>query len=170
MGTTPARPELERRIWLIRGTRVMLDADLAELYGVRTKALNQAVKRNPMRFPSEFVFRLTRRERDEVVTNCDHLKGLRFSKAMPLAFTEHGSLMAANVLNSPKAVRASIFVIRAFTGLRETLASQRGLVKKLAELEEKLSGHDEQIQALLEAIRGIVASDPPSTRRIGFQP
>jgi hypothetical protein len=148
----------------------MLDADLAELYGVRTKALNQAVKRNPLRFPSEFAFRLTRRERDEVVTNCDHLRGLRFSRTMPLAFTEHGSLMAANVLNSPKAVGASIFVIRAFTSLRETLASQRGLIKKLAELEDRLSGHDEQIQALLEAIRGIVASEPESTRRIGFQP
>jgi len=148
----------------------MLDADLAELYGVRTKALNQAVKRNPLRFPPEFVFRLSRRERDEVVTNCDHLQGLRFSRTMPLAFTEHGSLMAANVLNSPKAVGASIFVIRAFTSLRETLASQRGLLKKLAELEDRLSGHDEQIQALLEAIRGIVDSEPSSTRRIGFQP
>ena len=73
MGTAPGRPGLEQRIWLIRGVRVMLDADLAELYGVRTKALNQAVKRNPMRFPSEFAFRLTRRERAEVVTNCDHL-------------------------------------------------------------------------------------------------
>lgn len=170
MGAPASHPGLERRIWLIRGTRVMLDADLAELYGVRTKALNQAVKRNPTRFPPEFAFRLTRRERDEVVTNCDHLKRLRFSRTMPLAFTEHGSLMAANVLNSPKAVGASIFVIRAFLSLRETLASQANLVKKLAALEDRLSGHDKQIQALLEAIREIVAAEPPTTRRIGFQP
>ncbi len=97
-----------RRILLIRGQRVMLDADLAELYRVPTKALNQAVKRNPARFPSDFMFRLTRREKQEVVTNCDHLRNLKFSPVLPSAFTEHGALMLASVLNSRRAVEVSV--------------------------------------------------------------
>lgn len=98
---------VERRILLIRGQRVMLDADLAELYGVPTKVLNQAVKRNSDRFPPDFMFRLTRREKDHVVTNCDHLRKLKFSPALPCAFTEHGALMLASVLNSRRADRAA---------------------------------------------------------------
>ncbi len=147
----------------------MLDADLAHLYGVPTKALNQAVKRNSNRFPSHFAFRLTSRERDEVVTNCDHLGRLRFSSTLPYAFSEHGALMAANVLNSMQAVKASIFVIEAFVSLREELASHRELAVKLAELEDRLSGHDRQIRSLVETIREIIAPRKPRLRRIGFQ-
>jgi len=95
---------VERRILLIRGHRVMLDADLAELYGVPTKVLNQAVKRNPIRFPLDFVFRLTPKEKKEVVTNCDHLQKLRFSSTQPYVFTEHGAIMLASVLSSSRAV------------------------------------------------------------------
>ena len=93
---------------MIRGQKVMLDTDLADLYKILTKALNQAVKRNKDRFPREFVFQLTKREKAEVVTNCDHHRRLKFSRTLPYAFTEHGSLMLANVLNSPVAVHLNI--------------------------------------------------------------
>src|SRR3970040_1264518 len=105
---------VERRILSIRGQRVMLDADLAVLYGVSTRVLNQAVKRNRERFPEDFMFRLTVAEKAEVITNCDHLRPLRFSPALPYAFTEHGAIMLASVLNTPIAVQASVQVVRAF--------------------------------------------------------
>jgi len=161
---------IERGILLIRGERVILDADLAELYGVETRALNQAVKRNIDRFPSDFMFRLTKAEKGEVVTNCDHLERLKFSPVLPWAFTEHGAIMAANVLNSARAVRASVFVVRAFVRLRGILLHHKELAAKLAQLERKLQGHDRQIMALLEAVRQLMAppSDPPR-KPIGFQ-
>jgi len=109
----PALP-VERCILGIRGEKVILDADLAALYGVSTKALNQAVRRNSARFPEDFAFLLTPVEKAEVVTNCDHLRRLKFSPVSPRAFTEHGALMAANILNSPRAVAMSVYVIRAF--------------------------------------------------------
>ena len=103
----------------------MLDADLAELYGVPTKALNQAVRRNKDRFPTDFMFRLTRQEKTEVVTNCDHLQKLKFSPVLPYAFTEHGAVMLANILNAPNAIKVSVYVVRAFVKLRELIASTR---------------------------------------------
>ena len=99
--------QIDSRILLIRGHRVMLDADLAEVYGTTTKALNQAVKRNRERFPAEFMFQLTRPEKSEVVTNCDHLRRLKYSPNLPFAFTEYGAVMLASVLNSPIAVQAT---------------------------------------------------------------
>jgi hypothetical protein len=101
------------RILVVRGQRVMVDADLALLYGITTKQLNQQVKRNAARFPADFAFRLRAAEKSEVVTNCDHLRRLRYSSAMPLVFTEHGALMAALVLNSPRAVEVALLVVRA---------------------------------------------------------
>jgi hypothetical protein len=109
-----AMERIERSILLIRGVKVILDADLAQLYGVSTKAFNQAVKRNRDRFPDDFTFRLTKEEKGEVVTNCDHLQRLRFSSVLPVAFTEHGAIMAATVLNSDRAIKLSVFVVRAF--------------------------------------------------------
>ncbi|MDP1735769.1 MAG: ORF6N domain-containing protein [Sulfuritalea sp.] len=106
------------RILLLRGQRVMLDADLAELYGVETKVLNQAVKRNTERFPMDFMFQLTGAEKEEVVTNCDHLARLKFSSSLPYAFTEHGALMLGNVLKSSRAVEVSLLVVRAFVQIR----------------------------------------------------
>ena len=100
---------IENRILTLRGHRIMLDTDLAEVYGVKTRTLNQAVKRNRERFPKDFMFRLTVREKQEVITNCDHLSRLKFSRALPFAFTEHGAIMAASVLNSPRAIEASVF-------------------------------------------------------------
>ena len=112
---------LEHLILTIRGHKVLIDADLATIYGVETRSLNQAVKRNTGRFPEDFMFRLSVAEKSEVITNCDHLARLKFAKSLPLAFTEHGAIMAATVLNSPEAVTMSIFVVRAFIQMREQL-------------------------------------------------
>lgn len=151
----------------------MIDADLAALYGVPTKRLNEQVKRNAGRFPADFVFQLRRAERDEVVANCDHLQQLKFSPTMPFAFTEHGALMAASVLNTPHAVEVSLYVVRAFVELREAIATHKELAKRLDELElrleRKLANHDQAIAGILEAIRQLMA--PPESakkRSIGF--
>ena len=157
------------RILVVRGQRVMIDADLAALYGVPTKRLNEQVKRNRTRFPDDFVFRLTATETAEVVANCDHLARLRFSATLPFAFTEHGALMASAVLNTPKAVDVSIFVVRAFVRMRETLAGHKELAKRLDKLEQKIGSHDRSIGHILDALRQL--TQPPETpkrRRIGF--
>ena len=161
---------VQRRILLIRGLRVIIDADLAFLYGVTTKRLNEQVKRNSPRFPPDFVFRLTRAEKGEVVANCDHLASLKFSPQLPFVFTEYGAIMAANVLNSERAIKASVLVVRAFVKLRELLSNHRKLAGKLEELERRLQNHDKQILALFDAIRELMEEpeDPPKPR-IGFQ-
>ena len=157
---------IERAILLIRGEKVILDADLAALYGVETKVLNQAVKRNIDRFPKDFMFRLTKREKTEVVTNCDHLERLKYSPVLPRAFTEHGAIMAATVLNSPRAVQVSVHVVRAFVRLRRILDSHAGLARKLAALERK---YDAQFKVVFDAIRQLMAPPPEAKRkRIGF--
>ena len=162
-------PSVEQSILLIRGHRVMLDADLARLYGVSTKALNQAVKRNWDRFPKDFMFCLTQKEKKEVVTICDHLKHLKFSTTLPHAFSEHGTIMLASVLNSQRAVEVSVFVVRAFVKLREKLSAHKKLAQKLTELERKIETHDERIQSLFDAIRQLMAPVEPPRRRIGFR-
>jgi hypothetical protein len=148
-------------------------AHLAALYGVATKRLNEQVKRNAKRFPIDFVFQLSRAGHDDVVANCDHLQRLRFSPTMPFAFTEHGALMAASVLNTPRAVEVSLYVVRAFVELRETLATHKELAKRLDELESrlerKLATHDQAIASILEAIRQLMTPPTPTKkRRIGF--
>jgi len=162
--------EIESRISLIRGQKVMLDADLASLYGVTTKRLNEQVKRNRNRFPLDFMFRLTIEEKAEVVAKCDHLRNLKFSPALPFAFTEHGAVMLASVLNSPVAVQASIQVVRAFIRLREVLATHKELATKLAELETRIEAHDENITALFEAIRQLMVPPERARKPIGFSP
>ena len=160
---------IEPRILLIRGERVILDLDLAELYGTTTKAFNQAVKRNIGRFPGDFRFQLTAAEKEEVVTNCDHLARLKFSPALPHAFTEHGAIMAANVLNSARAIEVSVYVVRAFVRLRKLLSTHKELARKLDELEQKVASHDEAIQTLVAAIRQLMETPPSTSRRkIGF--
>jgi hypothetical protein len=156
------------RILFIRAHRVMLDSDLAGVYGTTTKALNQAVKRNRHRFPADFMFQLTRLEKTEVVTNCDHLRKLKYSASLPFAFTEHGAVMLASVLNSSTAVQASIAVVRAFIRLRQFLATHRQLARKLAELEGRLEEHDEEITALFEAIRRLMEPPDKPAKPIGF--
>jgi len=153
-----------RRIVLLRGQKVMLDRDLADLYGVPTKRFNEQVKRNLTRFPGDFMFQLTESEKSEVVTNCDHLARLKYSPSVPYAFTEHGAIMAANVLNSPRAVAMSVHVVRAFVRLREVIASHKELVKRLDELEGR---YDEQFKVVFDAIRQLMAPPEPK-RKIGF--
>ncbi|MHB8743947.1 MAG: ORF6N domain-containing protein [Sulfuricaulis sp.] len=167
---------IEERILVIRGQKVIVDADLAQLYGVPTKALNQAVRRNRDRFPGDFMFALTDEEKTKVVTNCDHLQKLKFSRVLPCVFTEHGAIMAAAILNTPLAVEVSVYVVRAFVRLREMLVSNAEFARKLERLERKLAvhdgqltTHDEAIAAVLSAIRKLMApTEPPKKRRIGF--
>ncbi|CAG0988966.1 hypothetical protein RHDC4_02379 [Rhodocyclaceae bacterium] len=170
---------IESRILLIRGQKVMVDADLAELYGVATKRLNEQVKRNADRFPPDFMFALSAVEKAEVVANCDHLRNLKFSRSMPFAFTEHGAMMAGFVLNTPRAVEMSVYIVRAFARLRETLASNRDLAAKLDALERKtelLSLQHEtfagntrvQLKQVFDALRQLMTSPDPSKRPIGF--
>jgi len=160
--------QLDRAILMLRGQRVMLDADLAALFGVSTRALNQAIKRNLDRFPADFLFRLNPEEKAEVVTICDHLSGLKFSHHLPYAFTEHGAVMAATVLNSKRAAEASVFVVRAFVRMRQLLASHRELALKLADLERRVAAHDTSISSLVSAIRQLLQPPVPPRRKIGF--
>ena len=158
-----------RKIVPLRGINVMLDRDLAELYGVQTKVLNQAVRRNRGRFPADFVFQLTEEEKAEVVTNCDHLLPLKYSPVLPLAFTEHGAVMAASVLNSAQAVAVSVMVVRAFVALKGMLTSHREVAGKLNEIERRLASHDRSIRMLFAAIRQLIAPGRPKPARIGFR-
>ncbi|MGQ0696175.1 MAG: ORF6N domain-containing protein [Nitrospiraceae bacterium] len=160
---------IEGRILMFRGHRVMLDADLATLYGTTTKRLNEQVKRNRKRFPADFMFHLTAQEKAEVVANCDHLKRLKFSPGRPFAFTEHGAVMVASVLNSERAVEVSIYVVRAFVKLREMLGTHKALAQKFAELERKVASHDSHIRSLFEAIRQLMEPPSSKSRRIGFK-
>ncbi|HEX4597820.1 MAG TPA: ORF6N domain-containing protein [Burkholderiaceae bacterium] len=160
---------LEHRILMIRGKSVMIDADLAELYGVQTRVLNQAVRRNRKRFPDEFMFQLTRAEKQEVITTCDHLAKLKFSPVLPLAFTEHGTLMLGNVLNSERAIEVSLLIVRTFVSIRQMLSTHQDLAAKLNELERKVGGHDDAIADLIDAIRRLAAAPPArKSRPIGF--
>jgi len=156
------------RILLIRGAKSMLDTDLAELYGVPTKVLNQAVKRNIERFPADFMFQLSKEEKDEVVTNCDHLATLKFSRTLPYAFTEHGALMLGNVLKSDRAIEVSLLVVRTFVQLREMLSTHKDLAAKLEALERKIGSHDQAIAGLIDAIRQLMTPPEQGKRSIGF--
>ncbi len=158
--------KIEGRILLIRGHKVMLDADLAELYGVTTKRLNEQVKRNRDRFPDDFMFQLTGDEKDKVVANCDHLKKLRFSYALPYVFTEHGAIMLATILNSEVAVKASIQVVRAFVKLREMMSTHKDLARKLIEMEKK---YDSQFKVVFDAIRELMSPPQKPRKKIGFR-
>lgn len=159
---------VETMILVIRCQRVLLDADLARLYGVSTKAFNQAIKRNRRRFPSDFMFQLTQEEKSEVVTICDRLHPLRFSTTLPNAFTEHGAIMAASVLNTDSAIEMSVYVVRAFVKLRELLIANRTLGKKVDELERRLNMHDDQIRSIVTAIKQLIEPPAPKRRAIGF--
>jgi phage regulator Rha-like protein len=173
-------PDISALIRTIRGQRVVLDSDLARIYGVPTKRLNEQVKRNAKRFPPDFLFQLTAEEADSLRSQFATLKGGRgqHRKFLPYAFTENGAVMAANVLNSPAAVQMSVFVVRAFVQMRELLGGTKALAKQLADLEQKLTarldGHESAIVDVLQRLMQIL--DPPPLppepempkRRIGF--
>src|SRR6202167_275136 len=160
---------VESRILFVRHHRVILDADIAKLYGVPVKRLNEQVKRNQERFPSDFMFQLTEKEhaalRSQIATSKKSRGGRRYT---PYAFTEHGAIMAATVLNSERAVQMSVFVVRAFVRLRELLAANRQLAAKIYELETRLDSHDSAIWDLIKAIRQLMNVKRSPRRRIGF--
>jgi len=157
---------IERAIIVVRGEKVMLDSELAEIYGVETKALNQAVKRNAARFPADFMFQLSPKEaeslRSQIVTSKAGRGGRRYR---PYAFTEHGALMLANVLNSERAAQTSVMVVRAFVRLRQLLASNAELARKLDALEQK---YDAQFKVVFDAIRRLMSPPARPKREIGF--
>ncbi len=160
---------ITRRIFVIRRRRVIVDTDLARLYGVETKRLNEQVRRNARRFPPEFMFVLTHQE----VTNLkSHFATSSWGgkRKLPAAFTEHGALMAATILNSPRAIEISLFVVRAFLQMRDALAANCELARRLDELERHVGTHDRAIAEIFAAIRQLAASppDPPPKHRIGF--
>lgn len=163
--------DLTRAMYLVRGHRVMLDADLALLYGVETKALNRALKRNAGRFPADFAFQLTSEEalslRCQIGTSKDGRGGRRY---LPWAFTEQGVAMLSGVLASPRAVRVNIAIMRAFVRLRQMLSTNSLLADKLAELEKRLETHDRGIRSLFQAMKGLMAPPARARRRIGFRP
>ena len=158
------------KILVLRNQKVILDADLAELYGVPVKRLNEQLKRNLQRFPSDFLFILTRAEyqnlRSQNATSSSAHGGRRY---LPYAFTEHGAIMAATVLNSKRFIEMSIFVVRAFVGMRQALVVNQHVVSKLSELEARLDTHDAEIQDLVDAIHELLTPLPASNRRIGFE-
>ena len=174
-------PSVESVIHTLRGEKVILDVDLARIYSVTTKRLNEQVKRNARRFPSDFAFRLSKAEleqllrqiagseqsdnRSQIATGSQKHRDPRF---LPYAFTEHGALMAANILNSPRAVEMSVVVVRAFVRMRQMLAAHQELAEKLSELERKIGTHDRQIELIFDAIRKLMTPPEPNKRKIGF--
>ncbi|MCL4321094.1 MAG: ORF6N domain-containing protein [Deltaproteobacteria bacterium] len=149
----------------------MLDSDLAELYAVSTKRFNEQVRRNIERFPSDFMFQLTKEEYDSLRSQIATLKQERgqHRKYLPYAFTEHGAIMAATILNSPKAIEMSVFVVRAFVKLREILSTNKELIHKLNELDKKYEKHDKDIKIIIETIRQLMSPPEKPERKIGFK-
>jgi hypothetical protein len=160
---------IEKAILLVRGQKVLLDRDLAELYGVETRVLKQAVRRNRNRFPSDFMFELTNEENRSLRSQNVILEPGRYSKYLPFAFTEQGVAMLSSVLNSERAIEVNIAIMRVFVRLREIMATHKELAFKLAEHEDRLEGHDEQIQNIFEAIRQLMRPPDRPRKKIGFE-
>ena len=156
---------IEKTILLIRDQKVIIDTDLAELYGVTTKALNQSVTRNEQRFPSDFMFRLTKTEKQELVTNCDRLDRLKHSSALPRVFTEQGVAMLSSVLKSDRAIKVNIQIMRTFTKLRQMLSTNAELKQKVEAMEKK---YDEQFQIVFEAIKQLLSEEDKPKKKIGY--
>ncbi len=170
MNSPEIAPDVTNLILAVRGQRVILDADLAKLYGVPTFRFNEAVKRNRHRFPDDFLFRLTREEAEVLTSQSAMSKpGSGGRRTLPWAFTEHGALQASNVLNSPRAVAMSVYIIRAFIRLREVLAESHVMAKRLAEVEKTLVTHDAALVDLYQKIRPLLLPPPaPPRKKIGF--
>ena len=162
------KPPIESLILNLRGLKAILDADLAELYDVPTKRLNEQVKRNADRFPEDFLFQLTKEEAEEVQRSRSQsatLKQGQNIKYLPRAFTEHGAIMAATVLNSPEAVAMSVFVVRAFMQMREQLAANAAILKRLAEIDQTLLEHDSALRTIWTKLQPLLAPPPESPKR-----
>ena len=160
---------IERKIYLIRGEKVMLSMHLAELYGVETRALNQAVKRNIHRFPEDFMFQINESETEQLVSQnvIPHKKF--FGGSLPYAFTEQGVAMLSSILNSEQAIKINIAIMRAFVKLRELLSTNKELAHKLEQLEQKIEKHDEEIKGIFSAIRQLMTPPETKKRKIGFE-
>lgn len=160
--------KIDRAILIIRGQKVMIDNDLAEIFGVKTYRLNEQVKRNRDRFPADFMFQLTAEEKQEVIANCDHLEKIKFSRTNPYAFTEHGTIMLANFLNTPTAIVTSVLIVRAFVKLRELLSTHKEFERKILDLESK---YDKQFALIFRAIRKLMHQEQldKNRPRIGYK-
>ena len=148
----------------------MIDKDIAELYGVTTKRLNEQVKRNHTRFPEDFMFQLTGIEKSEVVANCDHLNNLKYSPNLPYAFTEYGVVMLASVLNSERAIEVNIQIVRVFTRLREMVLTHKDILLKLEQLEKQVVNNSGDIQIIFTALNELLEQPNPPRKQIGFKP
>lgn len=170
MAQNTVQKNIERKIFIIRGERVMLDADLACLYGVSTKALNQAVKRNRKRFPDGFMFRLTQKEKREVVTNCDHLLHLKYSHVLPHAFTEHGAVMLASVLNTSRAIQVSLVVVKVFVRFKNEFSVYKELLVQIQKLQKRVGDHSAEINVIFKTLRALMQVHEKSgpQRQMGF--
>jgi hypothetical protein len=166
-----APPDPATFIRTIRGQRVILDSDLAKIYGVPTFRFNEAVKRNRQRFPEDFLFQLTTQEHEALISQIAMSKpGRGGRRTRPFAFTEHGALQAANILNSAKAQAMSVYVIRAFIRMREELSANQAIAKRLAEIDNTLLTHDAALRELYQKIRPLLLPPPdPPRRKIGFK-
>ena len=160
--------KIENKIYCIRGKKVMLDKDLAELYGVKTKVLNQAVKRNIERFPEYFMFQLTKEEAEILRSQFVTLKQGEHLKYLPYVFTEQGVAMLSSILNSKRAIRVNIQIMITFTKLREMITNHKELAEKFKQLESKVEKHDSEIQSILNAIRQLMMPPEKPKRKIGF--
>lgn len=158
---------IEKKIFVIRERKVMIDRHLAELYCVETRVLNQAVKRNIERFPEEFMFQLTMKERDEVVTICDDLKSLKFSRTMPYAFSEYGVAMLSSVINSKRAIQVNIQIIKAFVKLRQMVLGTSELRKRIEDMEKK---YDKQFKVVFTVLKELIDKPFKERKEIGFKP
>lgn len=166
--TRVAAEPIENMIILVRNQRAILDSDLAVLYGVSTMRLNEQIKRNKRRFPADFMFRLTKEEWDSLISQFAISKAQRGGRRkLPYVFTEHGAIMAANVLSNERAIEVSVQVVRAFVRLRQLLASNSELVQKLSDLEKK---YDHQFKIVFDAIRQLMIPPVPEPKPIGFRP
>jgi len=156
---------IQNSIYLIHGQKVMLDRDLARLYGVQTRALVQAVKRNIKRFPSDFMFQLTKKEKQELITNCEDILSLKYSPSLPYVFTEQGVSMLSSVLKSERAIEVNIAIIRTFVKLRQILATNDLLRRKIESMERK---YDEQFQQVFALIKRMLTEEAKPKTQIGF--
>ena len=158
------------KILFIRNKKVMIDRDLAELYGVTTFRLNEQIKRNKKRFPEDFMFQLSKDEKDEVIAKCDNLQTLKFSPHLPFAFTEHGAVMLASVLNSDRAIEVNIQIVRIFTKMKELLLTHKDILLKLEQAEKKMNKHGDDIELIFKYLKQLLTAPEPEPRiRIGFR-
>lgn len=157
------------KILLIRDQKVMVSNDLAELYGVSTKRLNEQVKRNIKRFPGNFMFQLTEQEKDKVVAICDHLQNLKYSPYLPYVFTEHGTVMLANVLNSDRAIQVSIRIVEIYVRMREFVLTNKELLLKVEKLEKRIGKQDEKIALVLNYLKKFIEFQEIPRKQVGFK-